>query len=439
MTKRQTEVIRTPTRKQIAMSRKEREQLRLVYIGLGVLAAIIVIVLGVGLWYTYVYEPNSPIAVVNGENISIRSYQTRVRYERFLLDQQIEQLSAQRESLLQSADQQLVDMLMGQFDQQLSQLQQARLYVDQQVLETMIQDKLVEAEAAKRGITVSDAEVTEQINQIVARQLNGLTSVAVSETATARVQASATAALWTPTPTFTPSPTLTVTQEITQPTATPVNTPTPAPTPTPNVIAPDALNAQYTTWLGVLSDKAGTDEASYRQIIRASLLTQKLQEAIGAEVPKSAEEAHARHILVNTEEEAKKVIERLQAGEDFVKLAAELSQDPGSKDNGGDLGWVPRRRFIEPIDEAIFTLPIGQISQPIKTDYGWHVVEVLGREERELSPSDYLLEQRLAFNDWLTNARKAATVEDFWSADKVPADPLLQGRQPLPLSTPGPQ
>jgi parvulin-like peptidyl-prolyl isomerase len=200
------------------------------------------------------------------------------------------------------------------------------------------------------------------------------------------------------------------------------------PTPTPNIIAPDKLGTQYADWLKLLAG-AGVDETSYRQIMRSLLLQDKLQEAISKEVPTTAEQAHARHILVKTEDEAKKVVERLKAGEDFAKLAAELSEDTGSKNEGGDLGFVPHKRFVAPIDEAIFTLALHQVSDPIKTDFGWHVVEVLERDTRELSPSDYNLNQRLAYNDWLTTARTAATVEDYWSKDKVPEESPVQPNQ----------
>ena len=427
MAKRETLSPRAPTRKQIALSRKEREQLRLIYIGLGIVIALVIIVLGIGIFQTYVLEPNSPVATVDGTPITTHEYQTRVRYERFILDSQLRQISAQRNSILaQSEDEQLTQFWLGQLEQQENQIRQQRAMVDRQTLDAMIEDKLIEAEATRRGITVSEEEITESVNRFLAAQLGGLTAAAASETATARVEASATAALWTPTPTFTPSPTLTMTEEITQPTATPANTPTPAPTPTLNVIDKNALNTQYTEWLNILAENADVGEAEFRQIERASILKDKVQEAIGSEAPTSAEQSHARHILVETEEEANEVIERLKAGEDFAELAKELSIDPGSGAKGGDLGFVPRGRFVAPIDEAVFTLPIGQVGEPIESEYGWHVIEVLEREERELSPSDYRINQRLTYNEWLTKARAEAAIEDFWSVEKVPEDSQQQ-------------
>jgi len=418
----------TQTRRQRALSRKEQEQQRRVYIGLAVLIAVVLIILGIGLYQTYVLEPNEPIATVNNKDITTRDYQNRVKYERFMLDQVIYQTEAQRQSLLQSGDQQLADLFIGQYEQQLAQYQQQRNLVDVNTLDLLIEDELIAEEAAKRANTVTDEEVTEQISQFVARQLGGLTQAAASETEVARIDATSTAVLWTPTPTFTPSPTLTTTEEIT-PTATPADTPTPAPTPTLNIVGGTELASQLTTWLEILADQVGINETEYREIVRAVLLRQKLQEVIGNEAPHVTEQTHARHILVETEEEANDVIARLKAGEDFADLAAELSQDPGSAANGGDLGFVPRGRFVPEFDEVVFTLPVGQVSDPVQTQFGWHIIEVLEREERELSPSDYAYSQQQAWQDWLDEIRLGADVEDFWTPEKVPEDPGLSGVQ----------
>jgi len=421
----------TQTRRQRALSRKEQEQQRWLYIGLGVLIAVIVIILGFGLYQTYVMEPNEPVATVDNKDITTRDYQNRVKYERFMLDQAISQIQAQQQSLLQSGDQQLADLFLQQYQQQLAQYQQQRGLVDVNTLDILIEDELIAEEATRRGITVTDEEVTEEINRFIARQLGGLTQAAASETEVARIDATSTAALWTPTPTFTPSPTLTTTEEIT-PTATPMDTPTPAPTPTLNVVGDTALADQRATWLEILADQVGINEAEYREIVRVVLLREKLQEVVGDEAPQVAEQAHARHILVETEEEANDVIARLEAGEDFADLAAELSQDPGSAQDGGDLGFVPRGYFLPEFDEYVFTGSIGQISEPVQTQAGWHVIEVLAREERELSPNDYYYSQQQAWRDWLEEARLNADIQDFWTPDKVPDDPALSGGVQVP-------
>jgi parvulin-like peptidyl-prolyl isomerase len=425
MTKRQAQPSRGPTRKQLARSRKEQEQLRWIYIGLGTVAALIIIALAFGLYQSFVVAPNVPVATVNGTDITTGDYQDRVKFERYLLEEQYLQFQQQQATALSQADsEELAEFLGTQYQQLINQVLQQRSFVDRQTVNTMIDDRLVETEAASRGITVSDEEVTEFINQFVAGRLGGLTIQAASATSTARAEASATAELWTPTPTLTPSPTLTFTEEIT-PTPTPADTPTPAPTPTLNVIGPEALNTEYANWLTILDENVGIGEAEYRQIMRMLLLRDKLRQVLADEVPESAEQARARHILVETEEEANEVIERLDAGEEFSDLAAELSLDPGSAADGGDLGFVPRGRFVESFDEAVFTLPVGEIGEPVQSQFGWHIIEVLEREVRELSAANYQQAQQLALSEWLGDARIEATIEDFWTEDMAPEDPFL--------------
>lgn len=436
MAKRDTQTDESLTRKQILLARREREQLRLIYMGLGFVALLVVIVLGIGVFQSYVLEPNAPVAVINGTEITTREYRIRAQYERFLLTQQFQQIMAQQNSLTESGDEQLAQLLQSQYQQLANQAFQQLSVVDQETVQVMIDEALIRADATERGITVSDAEVTEEINRFLASREGGLTDAAASETATARVEATETAALWTPTPTFTPSPTLTTTESMT-PTATPVDTPTPAPTPTFNIIADNNLETAYQNWLNELAE-ADVDEATYRDIIRTQLLRDKHREVIVADVPTVGEQANARHILVETEEEANEVIERLEAGEDFAALAEEVSTDPGSAAQGGDLGFVSPGAFVESVDEAVFSLPLGVVSEPVESQFGYHIIEVLEREERELSPADYSRSQAQAYQDWLSEATAMANIDNLWTADKAPAgSPLDLIEEQLPPAQSG--
>ena len=95
-----------------------------------------------------------------------------------------------------------------------------------------------------------------------------------------------------------------------------------------------------------------------------------------ASVPET-KQFHARHILVKSEAEAKSVIDALKKGKSFDKLAKEKSQDPGSKANGGDLGWQEAGTFVAPFSEAMSKLAKGEVTaKPVKTEYGWHVIKL---------------------------------------------------------------
>jgi foldase protein PrsA len=88
-------------------------------------------------------------------------------------------------------------------------------------------------------------------------------------------------------------------------------------------------------------------------------------------------QVHARHILVATEAEAKDIKAKLDAGADFAALAKEKSTEPGAKDSGGDLGTFGRGRMVPEFEKVAFSMQKGQISNPVQTQYGWHVIQVL--------------------------------------------------------------
>jgi len=90
-----------------------------------------------------------------------------------------------------------------------------------------------------------------------------------------------------------------------------------------------------------------------------------------------AKEYHARHILVEKEDEAKGIIAQIKKGSSFEKIAAEKSKDTGSKANGGDLDWGPANRYVQPFGEALAKLKKGQMTDtPVKTDYGYHIIRL---------------------------------------------------------------
>jgi peptidyl-prolyl cis-trans isomerase C len=95
------------------------------------------------------------------------------------------------------------------------------------------------------------------------------------------------------------------------------------------------------------------------------------------------EEVRARHILVKTEKEAQDVLAKLKGGADFEKLAREISADPSAKTNGGDLEYFTKGQMVAEFSEAAFKLNKGQISQPVKTQFGFHIIKV---EDKRMKP-----------------------------------------------------
>jgi len=123
------------------------------------------------------------------------------------------------------------------------------------------------------------------------------------------------------------------------------------------------------------------------------------------------------------EEEAQTLLAELRASDDRLALLAEnFSEDWTSKDQGGDMDWFPRGEMTLEVEEAAFSLAVGEVSEPISNTVGYHIIEVLGHEERELS-SD-ILEQRKtqAFEDWLADQRQSEAVQRYSFLDKLPPD-----------------
>ncbi|RDJ21797.1 peptidylprolyl isomerase [Bosea caraganae] len=129
------------------------------------------------------------------------------------------------------------------------------------------------------------------------------------------------------------------------------------------------------------------------------------------------EEVHARHILVEDEAKAKEVAERLKKGEDFAKVAAELSKDPGSGKEGGDLGWFTKERMVPEFAEAAFKLEKGQVSDPVKSQFGWHVIKLEDKRSKplpkfeEVKPQIDQYLERKAQQDIVVALREKAKIE----------------------------
>ena len=128
------------------------------------------------------------------------------------------------------------------------------------------------------------------------------------------------------------------------------------------------------------------------------------------------QEVRARHILVEKEEDAKKAEARIKGGEDFAKVAAELSTDPGSKTDGGDLGFFTKDRMVEPFAEAAFKMEPGQISDPVKSQFGWHVIKV---EEKRTKPVPSLVEMQDQVNTYLERKAQQDLIVGLRSSAKI--------------------
>ena len=154
------------------------------------------------------------------------------------------------------------------------------------------------------------------------------------------------------------------------------------------------------------------------------------------------QEVHARHILIRAapgdekaskaaEDKIKAVIARLKKGEDFEKVAKEVTEDPSGKANGGDLGYFTKEQMVPEFSDVAFKLEKGQISEPVKTQFGWHVIKVDDKRVKplpkfeEVKPQIEQFVTRKAQAELVTSLRASAKIEKMYKVEepKAPAAP----------------
>jgi parvulin-like peptidyl-prolyl isomerase len=151
----------------------------------------------------------------------------------------------------------------------------------------------------------------------------------------------------------------------------------------------------------------GYTDTTFRIALKRSVEAAWMRDKIITAVPKTADQVHVQQILLYNANDAQTVLDQLQNGVDFGKLATQY--DPTTN---GELGWFPKGYLLEPkIEEAAFSLQVGQISGVIQTETGYQIIKVLERDaQHPLSPDAYLAMQNLALKDWITQQRAKAAV-----------------------------
>lgn len=422
------------TKKHLAKQERERRETRAILIGTLSIAAIVIGLLGYVLVDNYIVKPSTVLATVGDKKITVRDYQPVVKYTRLNMLNQAsnyyyyyQMLGSYGSNFLTTA-QNLVTSL------------NSPAVIGEQVLNTMIEDILIEEEAAKRGITVSQEEVAKAMQAafdffpegtptptitptIVNTPTLSLTQIAIiqpTDTPTPLPTATSTPEGWVPTNTSTPTLAPTATSEPVPEgsTATSVPTETKVPTITPT---PTAFTTKV--YGGVLKDyykninTHGIPRDVVEHSFRTQLLREKLLEAITADLEPKEEQVWARHILVATEDEAKSVLEALNNGEEWNTLAATYSTDTSNKDNGGDLGWFGRGVMVQAFEDAAFALKPGEISEPVKSDFGYHIIQCVGHAVNDLDASAFATLKQNTFTKWLNDLRASRSdivLDDRW-------------------------
>jgi len=185
--------------------------------------------------------------------------------------------------------------------------------------------------------------------------------------------------------------------------------------------------------------KQGFTLADLQQELKSQLIADKLAKEViaGAKAEVSDKEAEdyfqahqdqynvpelvkARHILVKDKKQAEEILRELKSGGDFVQLAKKYTQDPGSKESGGDLGYFSRGQMVPPFEKAAFSLQIGEISSIIQTDYGYHIIKVEDHKKEQIFQFEQVREE--VKKELAENKKKDAWMkflEDLRSQGKI--------------------
>jgi parvulin-like peptidyl-prolyl isomerase len=446
------------TRKHLAREQREAKQIRLILIFTIVVGVVITGLILYGVINHFIIRPRTPVAQVGDESITVNYFDKRVKYTRIQMLNTVyqyynfyEQFGEFGASFLQTAQ------------SMASQLTQP-VALGSDVLDQLIDEIIIREEAQKRGITASPEEIEEAIQAAFGFFPGGTptpTSTSTlastptySETQLALVTLTSTPTM-TQTPTETPEMTSTPseevdteddieaedaaqdsqdesedTQENTEATPSPeltaTITPTATITATPTIYTTE-LFAEDIREFNELYEIYNFDYDDLKSVFEAQILRDKLQAEITKDLVPIQDEVWARHILLETEEEAQEVLDLLEQGGDFHELAATYSTDPGSKDRGGDLGWFNFDTMVPEFAEAAFDLEIGEISEPVESEFGFHIIQGLGKRESQVEDDEFFLEKETAFTDWLSsvrNSRDDIVIFDAWE-DFVPDTPEI--------------
>ncbi len=388
------------TRKQRSRLEREAYLRKLLFGGLALVAVIVIGVLAYGIVTELIIKGRQPVAVVDGEPIATVDFQSRVKFQRAQMENQLQMLYMQQQQM--DPEDESSQFYLSYLQNQIQQIQEQlapenAVAVGDQVLEQMIQEELVRQEAERRDITVSEDEVQETIEGYFGYEPGA-----------------------TPVPTL--SPAVTTTEEM--------------PAPTPTEMTEEDFRQMYNQYVQETLGPLGVSEQQYRSWIEASLLMEKLQQRMAEEAPAEVDQVKVRLLSVPDEERANALVSRLDDGEDFQVLMDELQADEEGGGYGTELDWLPQDMLADRLDDSLadraFDLDVGEHSQPLKIETRapqmegeesptqFAIIEVIGHEVRAL---DEELRQQLgqqAFQSWLESQQ--VLVERKSYQDVVPTD-----------------
>lgn len=432
-----------PTTPQRRKSRREQEaqHQRVFFLSMLACLALVVLILGGGIIYEYVIKPNAVLAEVNGHEIRREDYW---KYQSIVLYDNARQYEAIASQFQAQQPDQAAQYL--QFAASLD-LQREEIWgstdVSDITIQQMIDDRLYLDGAEELGITVTEDEAQVlALNQfslpdapLVTPLPTPTVSAARSDMATQTAEAELSLAMGTPvgspvaaTPVTDAALAGTPPDAVAATPATPAAT-TPLATPVGEQAATPTLEESRTTAeieYELFRDEVfGPAHMSTDDYLRLWVIPQSVRERVDhrliQDVPQSAEQVEAEHILVGTQDLANEVHAQVTGGADFEQIARTSSTDTATAPTGGKLGWFTRPQMVPAFADAAFALQPGQISEPVQTSFGWHVIKVLDRSaDRPLTAEQYNLATEKAIASWLDAERAQSDIATDHQPEPTP-------------------
>ncbi|MCB0005064.1 MAG: SurA N-terminal domain-containing protein [Anaerolineales bacterium] len=414
-------------RRDVLLERKssaERQQVRTVVLAV---VGLLLLILVAALIIEYVVRPNQAVATVNGDEITLRQWEERVKFQRAQLIISLEEITE-----LQNGDIGMTQQFAGQQIGLLAASQAETL--GQLVLDQMIDEVLVRQEADRRGITVSEAEIDERIAEGY-NYFDG-ESPTPFPTSTATVE---------PTPSLTPIPTDVITEVVDTPTPFPTATlgPTSTPRPTATPVSEETFQELLDEDITSFRD-LGVDEDTYRAVIAAQILNEKLLEQLAdeAEVPEAGPHASVYVLYYATREEAEAAQAEISSS-DFVTVwntVRSAPVDPAAAEAGvtparaSEFLWRNEESLTTTFDEEIaamlMEINLDTPTEILEQDNGsgtivYLIMQVSGREIRDFTENKIDNDRRQVLTDWVADQRLTGVHQTELWRNRVPSRPRL--------------
>ena len=428
------------TKKHLARKQQEEKQVKTAVTVTIVILAVVVVLLGYVLVDRFIIQPNVTVARVGETEIKAGEFRSSTIYARVNM---LNQATQYVNYLGETGKQYALSLLLQMKDPTM---------IGESVLNQLIDEVIIREEAAKRNIVVTDEDVERELREQFRFFPEGTYTPTITTTPVyTPTWSAAQLELINPTDTPEPSATPTETPEGWVPTATevpegfpteipatatveptvgpdPTATAIPTELPTPTPFTERLYKKEVSDYLDSLS-VYGISRSDIEQILYMGLLRDKLIEDLTKDLEPVEEQVWVRHILVDSEDLAIELLARLEAGDNWHDITVEYSTDDSNKENGGDLGWIgPDDSYDSDFLAAAFALnDEGQISEPVPTQFGWHIIQLVTKATNPVSSSKFSQIKQNFFTDWLADIRTSRDdiqIEPNWT-EYAPGTPVV--------------